>query len=54
MKTIDIVEFEKNICNLIEEVNESSEPILIIGKKKNFVVISQDDWDLLQETLNRS
>jgi prevent-host-death family protein len=51
MKTINITQARKNIFNLVDEATQFSEPILITGKKHNAVLISQEDWDALQETL---
>ncbi|MBQ7067160.1 MAG: type II toxin-antitoxin system Phd/YefM family antitoxin [Lachnospiraceae bacterium] len=39
---------------MVESVNQYDEPILIVGKKGNAVLISEDDWNALQETLQLS
>jgi len=36
---------------LIDEVSESHEPLLITGKRSNAVLISEEDWRAIQETL---
>jgi prevent-host-death family protein len=36
---------------LIDETNQSHEPIQITGKRGNAVLISEDDWRSIQETL---
>ena len=42
---------ENNFNQLIEEVAISHQPITITGKKYNAVLISQEDWSAVQETL---
>ena len=52
MTSISATEARNNLYNLISEVNSSSEPITITNKRgKNAVLISEDDWNALQETL---
>ncbi len=36
---------------LVDETAESHEPILITGKRSNAVLVSEDDWRSIQETL---
>lgn len=43
-----------NIYKLMDETAASHEPILITGKRNNVVMISQDDWNVLQEMLHLS
>lgn len=40
-----------NLYNLIDETNDSHEPVIISGKRCNAVLISEDDWSAIQETL---
>ena len=40
-----------NFYGLIAQVNESHEPITITGKKGNAVLISEEDWSAINETL---
>jgi prevent-host-death family protein len=42
---------ETNFNQLIEEVANSHQPIIITGEKNNAVLISQEDWSAIQETL---
>lgn len=51
MSTINITNARKDFYNLVENVNLYSEPVLIVGKKGNEVLISEDDWNAIQETL---
>jgi antitoxin YefM len=40
-----------NLYQLIHEVEKSHRPIIITGKHNNAVLISQSDWESIQETL---
>jgi antitoxin YefM len=51
METISADKFRENIFNLIEEVSLEDYPIKITGKKKNAILISEDHWNSLQETM---
>lgn len=44
MSIKNIEQAENNFNQLIEEVAISHQPITIIGKKYNAVLISQEDW----------
>lgn len=51
MSTINITNARKDLYNLVENVSVYHEPALIVGKKGNAVLISEDDWNAIQETL---
>ena len=51
MTTLTATEARKNIYSLVDEVNESHEAIQIQGKRGSAVLIAEDDWRALQETL---
>ena len=51
MKTISVTEARNNIYKLIDMTNEDSEPIQITGKRGNAVLISEEDWRAINETL---
>ena len=40
-----------DIYNLIDKTAQTHEPIIITGKRNNAVMISQEDWEAIQETL---
>ena len=39
------------LYRLIDETASGHEPVLITGKRSNAVLISEDDWRSIQETL---
>ena len=51
MKTISITEARNNIYRLIDMTSEEGEPIQITGKRGNAVLISEEDWRAIKETL---
>ncbi|WP_320990710.1 type II toxin-antitoxin system Phd/YefM family antitoxin [Hungatella sp.] len=51
MSTINITNARKDLYNLVENAKLYSEPTLIVGKRGNAVLLSEDDWNAIQETL---
>ena len=51
MSAINITNARKELYNLVEDVNRYSEPTLIVSKKGNAVLISESDWNAIQETI---
>lgn len=51
MSAINITNARKQLYNLVEDVNLYSEPTLIVSKKGNAVLISESDWNAIQETI---
>ena len=52
MTTISATQARKNLYSLIDEANESHQPIQITGKRSNAVLLSESDWRAIQETLH--
>lgn len=52
MSPIKATEARAQLYRLLDRVAESHEPILITGKRSNAVLVSEDDWRALQETLH--
>ncbi len=51
MKTLNITRARSELFKLIDETASSHEPVYITGKRNNAVLISEDDWRSIQETL---
>ena len=51
MSAINITNARKELYNLVEDVNLYSEPALIVSKKGNAVLVSESDWNAIQETV---
>ena len=52
MTEISITKAKANLYQIVSDVNEYSQPITITNNRgKNAVLISEDDWLAIQETL---
>ena len=52
MTTVSATEARKRLYALIDEVGQPHEPVKITGKRGNAVLLSEDDWRAIQETLH--
>jgi antitoxin YefM len=51
MAAINATNARKNLYKLIKEVGDSHEPLTITGKDSSAVLIAEEDWRSIQETL---
>ena len=51
MTILTASEARASLYRLIDQVAESHKPIVISGKRVNAVLVSEEDWDAIQETL---
>ncbi len=51
MRTVTATQARSNLYKLIDETSKASEPIYISGKRNNAVLLSEEDWRSIQETL---
>ena len=51
MPVINVTDARDKLYRLIDEVRESHEPVTISGKRGNAVLISEEDWRAVQETM---
>jgi len=54
MTSITATKARSNLYKLIDEANDSHHPIQITGKRGNAVLISEEDWRAISETLHLS
>jgi antitoxin YefM len=52
MTTLIASEARSKLYHLIDEAASTHTPILITGKRSNAVLISEEDWRAIQETLH--
>lgn len=52
MKTIKASKARSDLDCLIAKTIESSEPVRIIGRRGNAVLVAEQDWRAIQETLH--
>lgn len=51
MKTITVTKAREQLYRLLNEAADSHEPIQITGKQANAVLVAEEDWRSIQETL---
>jgi antitoxin YefM len=51
MKTIPVSKARADLYKLLDQATESHEPIQISGKRGNAILVSEEDWRSIQETL---
>ena len=51
MTTITATKARSQLYSLLDETAKSHEPVQITGKRNNGILISEDDWRSIQETL---
>ena len=51
MTSLTATEARKNLYNLLDDVAESHEPVQIAGKRHSAVLVAEEDWRAIQETL---
>ena len=52
MTSMSATEARKQLYKLLDDVAASHEPIEITGRRSNAVLVSEDDWRAVQETLH--
>lgn len=51
MTTLNVTEARSKLYALIDEAASSHQPIVITGKRGNAVLLAEDDWNAINETL---
>lgn len=51
MPTLTATDARANLYKLLDQVAASHEPVLITGKRANAVLVSEEDWRAIEETL---
>ena len=52
MPVLTVSEARANLYRLIDQAADSHEPILIAGKRSSAVLVSEEDWKAIQETMH--
>lgn len=52
MTTFNATEARSKLYALIDETTETHQPIIITGKRGNAVLLAEDDWNAINETLH--
>lgn len=51
MNILKATEARSKLYSLIDETSSSHQPIIITGKRNNAVLVSEEDWNAMNETL---
>lgn len=51
MTTLNATEARSKLYSLIDETAMTHQPIVITGRRGNAVLVSEEDWDAISETL---
>ena len=51
MTVLSASEARKRLYNLVDEVKETHMPVQIVGKRSSAVLVSEEDWNAMEETL---
>ena len=52
MVTVNTSEARQKLDTLLEDTAASHEPVLITGARSNGVLVNEEDWNAIQETLH--
>lgn len=52
MPTLTASEARASLYRLIDQAAETHQPVIIIGKRANAVLMSEEDWSAIQEALH--
>lgn len=51
MTSLPVTQARSKLYQLLDEASHSHEPIQITGKRSNAVLVAEEDWRSIQETL---
>ncbi|MDQ6980670.1 MAG: type II toxin-antitoxin system Phd/YefM family antitoxin [Ghiorsea sp.] len=52
MSILTVTDARTNLYKLIDEASETHQPITITGKRGNAVLLAEEDWNAITETLH--
>ena len=52
MTVIKVTEARSKLYKLIDHVSSTHKPVIIAGKRGNAVLLAEEDWNAVQETLH--
>ena len=52
MTELNVSAARANLYRLLDEAAATHKPVRIAGKRNNAVLVSEDDWNAIQETLH--
>ena len=52
MPRLNVTEARANLYKLIDDMSVNHEPVVITGQRGNAVLLTEDDWNAINETLH--
>ena len=52
MTILNVTEARSKLYSFIDETTETHQPVVITGKRVNAVLIAEEDWSAISETLH--
>ena len=52
MTTLNVTEVRANLYKLIDDTSVNHEPVVITSEHGNTVLLAEDDWNVINETLH--
>ena len=52
MTILNATEARSKLYSLIDETTKTHQPVVITGKRGNAVLVAEDDWNAISETLH--
>jgi len=50
-KVMTVSQARTNIYKIMDETAQTHQPIMITGKRNNVIMLSEEDWNAIEETL---
>lgn len=50
-KVMSVSQVRADIYNVMDETAQTHQPVLITGKRNNVVMLCEEDWNAIEETL---
>ena len=50
-KVMTVSQARANIYKIMDETAQTHQPIMITGKRNNVIMLSEEDWNAIEETL---
>ena len=52
MQTVNVIDARAKLAELVEQVSMSHQPLVITGKRNRAVLVCEEDWNALNESLH--
>ena len=52
MNSLNASEAREKLYRLLDELSDAHDPVLITGPRSNAVLVAEEDWNAIQETLH--